>query len=122
MTTPTERPDWSFHQQTWNTLASEQGLPKIQSMSEGRKAKLRARLRDCPDFWPQVAEQLRSRGLWAREHSFPSFDQILQKETFDKLLEGNYGPKPSDETSKPSAAFGRVSSLNDPGRFDAIDR
>jgi uncharacterized protein YdaU (DUF1376 family) len=84
------REDWSWHLQHWNTLAAEQGLPLIRDVTEARKRKLRVRLKEHPDFWPPVVEECRRRNEWAREHRFPTFDQILEPRLLTKLLEGNY--------------------------------
>lgn len=59
-------------------------------MSEARRRKLRARLREFPDFWARVIEECRRRDSWARERRFPTLDQILEPRLLARLLEGNY--------------------------------
>jgi uncharacterized protein YdaU (DUF1376 family) len=95
---PTQKIDFSFHIQTWNTIAAEQGLNNIKDIKPGspRRKFFKARLKEYPDFWDTVIPVLRDRGKWAREGQFPTFDQLVAASTFQKLIEGNYKPKPGE--------------------------
>lgn len=82
--------DWSLELQRWNALAAEHDLPRAEKWNPARRAKLKQRLREHPDFWRRVSEKLATRGEWARNQRIPSLDQVLQQSTCQRLLEGNY--------------------------------
>jgi len=82
--------DWTEQAERWNTIAVANGLPVLRRWSQGRRRALRSRLREEPDFWGVLTEAVETRGEWAREHGFPTFDQAVRPSTFAKLVEGNY--------------------------------
>jgi uncharacterized protein YdaU (DUF1376 family) len=88
----------------WNVVASAQGLPTVMRLSQGRRRKTLARLRECGGIegWRVAVEKLvnspflcgdNDRG-WAAD-----FDFLLQPSSFAKLMEGSY-----DRTRKPKVA------------------
>ena len=86
-----DRIDWSLIVQTWNTIAHPNALPCIRlPLSAKRQKKLRARLRETPDFWQRVNAEVEQRNQWAIDSGFPKFDQVIEREILDKLLDGNY--------------------------------
>jgi len=97
-----DRFEWSEHVSRWNVLAAEQGLKLVRPpLTEKRKKALRARLKDHPDYWELLIESVRARGAWAREQQLPTFDQATNPSFLQKLIEGNYGDRPTGGGSKP---------------------
>jgi hypothetical protein len=90
----------------WNDLASELGLPQVQKLTDARKAKLRARLRDTGGIggWAAVLVKIResrflrgeTKGNWRA-----NFDFVLQESSFNKLKEGAYSDRKA-ETPPPA--------------------
>lgn len=80
---------------SWNNLAKECGLATVQKLTDARKSKLRARLKDCGgiDGWQAALKKVRgSPGLLGRASGDwkASFDFVLQECSFTKLMEGTY--------------------------------
>lgn len=96
----------------WNAMASEIGLPTVQRMTEQRKKRLAARLRDCGgiDGWNTAIGKIRGSpfcrgetGTWRAD-----FDFVLQESSFVKLMEGKYdgrGGKDSTGARSPAQAM-----------------
>lgn len=94
----------------WNDVASELGLPKVQRLTDVRRKKLAARLRDCGgiDGWRAAMAKIRGSPLCRGELGDwrADFDFVLQESSFVKLMEGKYdgrqpgtGPKASKRSS-----------------------
>ncbi|MCC4254151.1 helix-turn-helix domain-containing protein [Sphingobium naphthae] len=76
--------------EAWNALAARLGKPTIRSLTAERRQKLKARLAEYPiaDFKAVLANIERSAFL--RDGRFLTFDWIIGKANFLKVLEGNY--------------------------------
>jgi len=81
----------------WNMLAEENGLPKIDKLTETRKAKYRSRCREVGEssFWHTVEKELPKLGDFARGGGATtwklSFDFLINSENnFVKFAEGKY--------------------------------
>lgn len=80
---------------SWNALAADTGLAQVQKLTDARRSKLRARLKDCGGLegWNAALDKVRSTpgllgqtgGTWKA-----NFDFMLQESSFVKLMEGNY--------------------------------
>lgn len=101
----------------WNSLARELSLARVQKLTEDRKRKLRARLRDCGGVvgWRAALDRIRGspfcqgegpRG-WAAD-----FDFLLQEASFVRLMEGRY------DAGKVSAAANTIA--NGFAQVDAV--
>lgn len=79
----------------FNAVAEDLKLPKVQRLTEPRKAALRARLRECGglDGWDVAMAKIRAspflRGEGNRSWK-ADFDFVLQLKSFTKLMEGGY--------------------------------
>lgn len=77
-------------------LAREVGLPQPQALTPDRRSKLTARLKECGGLEGWEAALVRIRGSPFLLGQVPgkdwkaSFDFVLQKNSFRKLMEGNY--------------------------------
>jgi hypothetical protein len=79
----------------WNALAHDFGLSKVQRLTDERKAKLRARLRDCGGLtgWDTAMGKIRGSPFLTGGNGKgwrADFDFILQAKSFTKLMEGGY--------------------------------
>lgn len=78
----------------WNDLADDLSLPKVQRMTETRRRKLTARLRECGglDGWSVALAKIRGSPLCRGEVGKwrADFDFVLQESSFVKLMEGKY--------------------------------
>lgn len=76
--------------EAWNALATRLGKPTIRTLTPERRQKLKARLAEYPidDFKAVLANIERSQFL--RSGRFLTFDWIIGKANFLKVLEGNY--------------------------------
>lgn len=78
----------------YNDMAAQTGLPACQVLSDARKTSLAARLKECGgmDGWKVVLEIVASSDfLTGKKTDFKAtFDFILQKSSFIKIMEGNY--------------------------------
>lgn len=82
----------------WNILASGIGLPVATRLTEARKAKLKARLRDCGGIsgWDAALEKVKSSQFLRGENDRgwkADIDFLLQESSFTKLMEGSYDAK-----------------------------
>tara|TARA_R110000822_G_scaffold75151_5_gene180787 strand:+ start:247 stop:840 length:594 start_codon:yes stop_codon:yes gene_type:complete len=80
---------------TWNRMASDYGLTKVQKLTKARKAKAVARLKDCGGLegWDAALEKVaKTPGLLGQAGGNwkASFDFLLQESSFVKLMEGSY--------------------------------
>jgi hypothetical protein len=80
----------------WNELAERHGLKAIERVSSQRLQHVRARLAEHPDLWSRLEASLASRGQWARDHAFPTFDQAMTPSKLLRLFEGVYGDEDGD--------------------------
>jgi hypothetical protein len=99
---PTEKPE--DLQALWNTEA-HQSLPRWQGMSDTRKRKAAARLRERPlAQWREVIRRLSASPFCRGEEGGTGWraspDWLLQPDTADKVLEGKY-----DRPGSSTAAF-----------------
>lgn len=90
----------------WNDMASKAGLSSVQKLTNGRRAKLKARLKDCGGLpgWMSACERL-SQTPWMlgdNDRGWKAdFDFIVQEKSFTKLMEGSY-----DRSKSHRHAFG----------------
>jgi hypothetical protein len=83
--------NWDAIQDRWNALAKKCGLPVITKMTDFRREKYSARLRDTPDFWEVVEREVPLLGDLAHEGKWFGFDFLIQSEqNFTKFAEGKY--------------------------------
>jgi DNA-binding MarR family transcriptional regulator len=92
----------------WNDLADDLSLPKVQRMTETRRRKLAARLRDCGglDGWHAAMAKIRGSPLCRGEVGAwrADFDFVLQESSFVKLMEGKYDDKSPGRHASPGTA------------------
>jgi hypothetical protein len=80
----------------WNGLADECGLPRIAKLTDSRRKRASARLRQYPEIaaWKRAFACIRG-SPWmhgANEKGWRAdFDFLLQDKSFTKLVEGSYG-------------------------------
>lgn len=94
----------------YNDMAERAGLSKCQKLSSGRKAKLRARLRDCGgmDGWYAALAKLEGSSFCRGQNDRgwkADFDFLCQDKTFTRLMEGFYDDR---NKSKHSTASDRA--------------
>jgi hypothetical protein len=84
----------------WNDLASRCGLSQVSKLTDQRKAKLRARLRDSggvETFCAAVEKIASSPFLRGEKKDWKAdFDWLLQEKSFTKLREGAYDERGAD--------------------------
>jgi hypothetical protein len=86
-------------QQAWNDLANEFQLAKVSHLTDGRKSKLRARLKEAGGLegWKIALDKVRS-APWmhgANDRGWRvSFDFMLRPDKFAQLIEGGYDQRP----------------------------
>lgn len=79
--------------EAWNDLASRIGRPQVRDLTPERRQKLKARINghSIEDFQKVLASIERSPFLRGEKHwSGATFDWVLGKSNFQKILEGNY--------------------------------
>ncbi len=79
----------------WNDLALRRGLPPVPKMTDARRRKLRARLKDCGGLEGWRAALAKVEGipglLGANGRKWRAdIDFLLQEKSFTKLMEGSY--------------------------------
>jgi hypothetical protein len=79
----------------YQAVAKRCGLTRVQKMSEQRKAKLQARLKDCGglDGWNSALSKIEQSDFCKginKEGWKADFDFLLQESSFIKLIEGKY--------------------------------
>lgn len=101
----------------WNNLADDLSLPKVQKMTETRRRKLAARLKDCGglDGWHAAMSKIRGSPLCRGEVGAwrADFDFVLQESSFVKLMEGKYDGRSLGR----HATDGRVNSRSENDRI-----
>ncbi len=80
----------------WNCLAADVGLPTVRRLTETRRKRAKARLREYPDVadWQRVFRHIRETPFLLgenREGWRADFDFLLQAKSFTKLTEESYG-------------------------------
>lgn len=80
--------------EAWNGLASDCGLPTVSKLTNARRRKLHARIRDHPfEDWAAALAAIRRSQFLRGENDRgwrANFDWLLRPETIPKLLEGQY--------------------------------
>ena len=94
----------------WNDLAIELGLAQVQKLTDARKIKLRARLRDTGGVagWAATLVKIRDSRFLRGDNSRSwraDFDFVLQEKSFNKLREGAYGDKKTPEATVAPPSF-----------------
>lgn len=98
----------------FNLVADDLKLPKVQRLTEPRKASLRARLRECGglDGWDTAMANIRASPFLRGEKGNgwkADFDFVLQQKSFTKLMEGAY----DDRGGKQGGIQGALGDLRD---------
>lgn len=116
----TARADADLAVAEWNSLASEIGLPTVQKITEARRKKLAARLRDCGGIegWRVAMGKIRGSPFCRGELKEwkADFDFVLQESSFVKLMEGKYDGSRNIRSQRPSPG----QAITD--AFDDLDR
>lgn len=92
----------------FNAVADDLKLPKVQRLTEPRKAALRKRLRECGGIegWDFAMTKIRGSPFLRgenRQRWKADFDFVLQQKSFTKLMEGGYDDR--GPTNPVQAAF-----------------
>lgn len=79
----------------WNVMAGEVGLPLVQKITKVRRAKTKARLKDCGGLegWGAALTKLRHAPFLNGQndrHWRADFDFMIQEKSFTKLMEDGY--------------------------------
>lgn len=103
--------------EAWNVLAADLGLARVQRLTDERRTKLKARLRDCGglDGWLVAMGKIRGSPFLRGDNSNgwrADFDFVLQAKSFTKLMEGGYDDR--SHASKPRTGLSAA--------FEAIDQ
>ena len=80
----------------WNGLAEQLGLSKVAKLTDSRKRRAQARLRQYPELgaWQQAFATIRATPFLLGDNKTgwrADFDFLLQDKSFTKLVEGSYG-------------------------------
>lgn len=80
----------------WNELAGDLGLPKVAKLTDSRKRRANARLRQYPEIeiWQRAFATIRGSPFLRGDNPRgwrADFDFLLQDKSFTKLVEGSYG-------------------------------
>lgn len=93
----------------WNQMASQNGLAQVQKLTDQRKVKLRARLKDCGGIegWTAACAKIPGNSFLTGQSGDwkADFDFMLRESRFTKLMEGVYDRKNGNNTKKPRNAF-----------------
>ena len=98
----------------WNDLAIELGLAQVQKLTDARKAKLRARLRDTGGVagWAAVLVKIRESRFLRGDNNRSwraDFDFVLQESSFNKIKEGAYADRKLPEAPVVAAMVFKLS-------------
>lgn len=79
----------------WNDLAGRCGLARVQRLTDARRKKLRARLRECDGLegWHAALAKIEGSSFLTGNNDRgwrADFDFVLQQSSFTKLMEGSY--------------------------------
>lgn len=94
----------------FNQAAREVGWPNCQRLTEPRKAKLKARLKDCGTLaaWNEAINRAKNTPFLLGQNDKgwkADFDFFLQEKSFTKLIEGSYESRPKGQAPpKPKMA------------------
>jgi hypothetical protein len=92
----------------WNALALDCSLPKVQLVSEARRSKLIARLREVGGLegWFALCDKIRNSKFLRGESGRwqVSFDWVLSPTNLAKIMEGNFDDKRTSGNGKQSFA------------------
>lgn len=95
----------------FNVVAEELKLPKVQRLTEPRKASLRKRLVECGglDGWDFAMARIRASPFLTGSKGWTAdFDFVLQPKSFTKLMEGGY-----DDRGNANALQGALGDLGE---------
>ncbi len=99
----------------WNTLAAEIPLAAVQKLTESRRQKLAARLRDCGgiDGWRVCLDKIRASPFLRGETSSwaADFDFVVKEANFIKIMEGKYDDRAPKGTNPSGNSRSRNSDL-----------
>lgn len=89
----------------YNSLANKHGLAIVQKLTDARKSKLLARLKDCGglDGWNVCLEKVRNSEFLTGSNKSgwkADFDFIVTESKFSKIMEGSYDNKKQIKTDK----------------------
>lgn len=96
----------------FNEVAARVGWPKVQKITTARKAALSQRIRDVggADVWCEAMDRAATSPLLTGQNGrgwAADFDWLCKPANFTKLMEGNYDPKPANNTTASrSSGFG----------------
>jgi len=98
---PRGKDDYSQIVSSWNKVADEFELPRVQAVTDRRASKLRGRIEQVGGeeaFLRAIALVAESKFLTGRgsTHWKCNFDFLLQPSSLQKLIEGSYGTPPLD--------------------------
>lgn len=96
----------------YNAAAARCGWSSVQRMSKARFAALRGRLKDAGglDGWKSALQKAEASDFLCGRRPgrdgpfFASFDFLTQASSFTKLMEGNYDPRPANNTNSANPA------------------
>ena len=94
-----DRTDLGVAARAYNAVAERCGLPEAAPLTDGRRRKLKARLKDCGglDGWNAVLGKLEASGFLQGDNRYgwnANFDFLLQEKSFTRLMEGSYDGGP----------------------------
>jgi len=89
----------------WNEIAKELGLSQVMKLTKARKARLKARLKDCDGLegWQYALTKMANTPWMIGENARgwkANFDFMLQESSFVKLMEGAYEPSTKQTTCR----------------------
>jgi len=78
--------------QAWNEICASEGLPKVTNLSNGRKTKIKARIKTYPDitFWERVFNAIPQSDFLMGRKANPKYPHW--KATIDWLIENDENP------------------------------
>jgi hypothetical protein len=98
------KPDLELAVAEWNATAEQSGFPKVQRLTDKRKASLTARLRECGgiDGWRAALEKVAASPYLRGEVNGwrADFDFVINPNKFTSIMEGKYDRR--DSVAKPA--------------------
>lgn len=96
--------------EVWNELATEIGRPKVRDLTPERRQQLKARIAgySIDDFTDAISRIRRSPFLRGeRGWAGVTFDWLIKKSNFQKIIEGNYDGQPAQGQDRGNGSFER---------------